>query len=186
MDRDVVNQLNSDITRLHARFEEELKKLRTGRAHPSMVEDLTAEAYGTAMPLKQLATITTPEPQLIQISPFDPNNIAAIAQSIRSNESLGFNPVDDGRVIRIQIPPLTEERRLQIAKQLGGKQEEALIALRQARHEALETVDRAKKAKTVGEDDAKRLEKQLDDLVNTAKTSIESTAKSKEQEILKV
>lgn len=185
-DKDVISQLTSDLQKVQSHFEDELKKLRTGRAHPSMVEDIMAEAYGAPMPLKQLATITTPEPQLIQISAFDPGNIAAIAQAIRSNESLGFNPVDDGRVIRIQIPPLTEERRLQIVKQLGGKQEEALISLRKARHDAFDVVDKAKKDKTVGEDEAKRVEKQLDDLVNSAKSAIETTAKAKEQEILKV
>lgn len=185
-DKDVISQLTSDIEKVQGHFEDELKKLRTGRAHPSMVEDVVAEAYGTPMPLKQLATITTPEPQLIQISPFDPSNIAGITQAIRANEGLGFNPVDDGRVVRIQIPPLTEERRLQIVKQLGGKQEEALISLRKARHDVFDVVDKAKKDKVIGEDEAKRLGKQLDDLVNAAKTTIETTSKNKEQEILKV
>lgn len=186
MDKDVVSALSSDIAKAQSHFEEELKKLRTGRAHPSMVEDVIAEAYGTPMPLKQLATISTPEAQLIQISPFDPSTIASITQAIRANESLGFNPVDDGRVVRIQVPALTEERRLQIVKQLGEKQEEAFISLRKARHEALDVVAKAKKDKEIGEDDAKRIEKQIDDTVNGAKATIESTAKNKEQEILKV
>lgn len=186
MDKDVLSQVKSDVEKVQAHFEEELKKLRTGRAHPSMVEDIIAEAYGTPMPLKQLATITTPEAQLIQISPFDPSNIQAIAQAIRSNESLGFNPVDDGRLVRVQVPALTEERRLQIVKQLGEKQEEAFIGLRKSRHDALDVIDKAKKDKIIGEDDAKRQEKQVDDAINAAKASIESTAKNKEQEILKV
>jgi ribosome recycling factor len=186
MDRDVIAQLQNDIEKAQLHFEEESKKLRTGRAHPSMVEDLVAEAYGTPMPLKQLATITTPEPQLIQIAPFDPTNIQAIAQAIRANESLGFNPVDDGRLVRIQIPSLTEERRLQIVKQLNEKQEEAFIGMRKARHEALDTVGKAKKDKEIGEDDAKRIEKEVDEKINAAKSAIESIAKLKEQEILKV
>lgn len=185
-DKDVLTQLQQDLAKAQTHFEDECKKLRTGRAHPSMVEDVIAEAYGTPMPLKQLATITTPEAQLIQISPFDPSNISAITQAIRANESLGFNPVDDGRIVRIQVPALTEERRLQIVKQLGEKQQEAFISLRKARHEAMDVISKAKKDKTLGEDDAKRVEKQVDDTVNSSKSSIEATTKSKEQEILKV
>jgi ribosome recycling factor len=129
---------------------------------------------------------TSPTAKLIQISPFDPSTIASITQAIRANESLGFNPVDDGRIVRIQVPALTEERRVQIAKQLGEKQEEAFISLRKARHEALDTVSKAQKDKEIGEDDAKRIEKQIDDAINTAKAHIEATSKAKEQEILKV
>lgn len=186
MDREVISQLTVDLEKARTHFDEECKKLRTGRAHPSMVEDVIAEAYGTPMPLKQLATITTPEAQLIQISPFDPSTIAAITQAIRSNESLGFNPVDDGRVVRIQVPSLTEERRKQIVKQLGEKLEEAFIGMRKARHSALDVIGQAKKDKSLGEDDAKRLEKQVDDAVNATKASLEQASKAKEQEILKV
>jgi ribosome recycling factor len=185
-DKDVMTQLTGEVQKAQNHFEEELRKLRTGRAHPSMVEGIMAEAYGTPMPLVQLATITTPEPQLIQISPFDPSNIAAITQAIRANESLGFNPADDGRVIRIQIPPLTEERRLQIVKQLGEKKEEALVSLRKSRHEAMDVIDKAKKDKTIGEDDAKRQQKEVDDVVNAAKNTFDSISKAKEQDILKV
>jgi len=138
------------------------------------------------MPLNQLATISTPEPQLIQISPFDPNNIQAIASAIRADQMLGFNPVDDGNVVRIQVPPLTEERRKMIVKQLGEKQEDANIGLRKARHDAMGTVDSAKKAKDISEDDAKRLQKQIDEAINKAKSEIEETAKTKESEIMKV
>lgn len=167
-------------------FEGELKKLRTGRAHPSMLDGITAEAYGTPMPLNQLATITTPEPQLLQVSPFDPNNLEAIANAIRENQTLGFNPTDDGHIIRIPIPPLTEERRKEIAKQLSGKSEEAMIAMRGARHEALKEGEQAKKDKSIGEDDYSRLQKQIDELMQEFKQKIEATAKTKEQEILTV
>ena len=186
MDKEVTKQLQENLQKSQMHFEEELKKLRTGRAHPSMVEDIMAEAYGTPMPLKQLATISTPEPQLIQISPFDPANIQAITTAIRNNESLGFNPVDDGRIVRIQVPPLTEERRIQIVKQLNEKQEEAFIGLRQARHSAMDSVNKAKKDKEIGEDEAKRLQQDVDAKVNETKADIEQTTKAKEQEILKV
>ncbi len=185
-DKEVIEQLTMDLELAKDHFEGELKKLRTGRAHPNMVEDLIAEAYGTPMALKALATITTPDPQQILISPFDPTNIQAIVTAIRAQEAMGFNPVDDGRIIRIQIPSLTEERRLQIVKQLGAKQEDAFISMRKARHEAIDVVDKAKKDKTIGEDDATRLQKQVDELVNKCKADIEATSKAKEAELLKV
>jgi len=167
-------------------FEGEAKKLRTGRAHPSMLDGITAEAYGTPMPLNQLATITAPEPQLLQISPFDPNNLEAIATAIRDNQTLGLNPTDDGRIIRIPIPPLTEERRRDIAKQLSGKVEEAMIRMRNARHDALKEAENAKKNKELSEDEVSRVQKQVDELMQEYKQKIEQAAKAKEAEILTV
>src|SRR5437868_11287096 len=111
------NQLFQEMkTKLAAateHFRQEVAKIRTGRAHPGMLDGISVEVYGQQMPLKAVASISTPEPQLLQISPFDPNNISAISEAIRGNESLGLNPADDGRVVRIQIPPLTEETRQQ-------------------------------------------------------------------------
>ena len=181
-----LQELENATKAVTAHFGSELQKLRTGRAHPSMIEDVLVEAYGVQSPLKTLATITTPEPQLLQVSPFDPSTMQGIAQSIRANQSLGLNPVDDGRVIRIQIPPLTTERRQQIAKQVGEKQEEAMIGIRKARHEALAIVDRAKKAKEMSEDEAKRFEKQIDERVNATKVEVEQLAAAKEAELMKV
>jgi ribosome recycling factor len=185
-DKEVTSELKEKLSNVEEHFASELKKLRTGRAHPSMVEDVMVEAYGVQTPLLQLATITTPEPQLIQISPFDPSTVADIANAIRKNETLGFNPVDDGRLVRIQVPPLTTERRQLIVKQLGEKLEEAHIGIRKARHDAIDTVDKAKKAKEIGEDDAKRVQSEIDSLINDSKASIEASAKTKEQEILTV
>lgn len=185
-DKEVISELGKKLTQVLGHFSNELSKLRTGRAHPSMIEGVKAEVYESQMPLNQLATITTPEPQLIQVSPFDPTNIEAIASAIRADQMLGFNPVDDGHVIRIQVPPLTEERRLLIVKQLGEKQEEANISLRKARHDAMGTVDKAKKAKDISEDDAKRTQKQIDEAVNKTKSDIEQAAKAKETEIMKI
>lgn len=165
-------------------FENELKKLRTGRASAAMLDDVKVEAYGQAMPLIQVATVSAPEAQLLQITPFDPNNLQAIAAAIRNNQSLGLNPVDDGRVIRVPVPPLTEERRRELAKQVGTKQEDCMVSLRNIRHDALGVVDRAKKDKQLGEDDAKRLEKQVDDAMSAARGRAEGIAKAKEQEIL--
>lgn len=185
-DKEVTSELKDNLEAVKSHFGGEINKLRTGRAHPSMVDDVTAEAYGVQTPLKQLATITTPEPQLIQISPFDPSNVAAISNAIRNNQSLGFNPVDDGRVVRIQVPALTTERRQLIVKQLTAKLEEAHIGVRKARHDAIDTIDKAKKAKEIGEDEAKRIQAEVDSLVNDTKSSLELMSKNKEQEILTV
>lgn len=165
-------------------FQEGLKNVRTGRAHPSMLDGLMVVAYGAPMPLNQVANVTAPEPQLLQITPFDPNNLQAISAAIRENQSLGLNPMDDGRVVRVPVPPLTEERRREYVKLVGSKTEECMISLRNIRHDAMETIDKAKKAKDIGEDDAKRLEKQVDDAMNLARTDADTAAKAKEHEIM--
>jgi len=167
-------------------FREELKKIRTGRAHPSMLDSVMVEAYGTEMPLSQAATVSAPEAQLLQITPFDPNNLQAISAAIRNNPSLGLNPADDGRIVRVPIPPLTEERRREIVKQLGGKVEDANISLRNIRRDAFDAVAAAKKDKQIGEDDAKRLEKQIDDAMTVVRNDIDALAKAKETDIMTV
>ncbi|HZL07818.1 MAG TPA: ribosome recycling factor [Candidatus Dormibacteraeota bacterium] len=168
------------------RFRDSLKSLRTGRASASILDGVTVEAYGTPMPLIQVATITAPEAQLIQITPFDPNNMQAIVAAIRDNQSLGLNPSDDGRVVRVPIPPLSEERRRELAKQVGQKQEDCMISLRSVRHEAIDTINEAKKDRDIGEDDAKRLTAQVEDAMNKAKADVESVSRDKEAEIMKV
>lgn len=167
-------------------FQDELKKLRTGRAHPSMLDGIMVQAYGTPMPLIQVASITVPEPQLLQITPFDPNNLQAIAAAIRENQALGLNPMDDGRVVRVPIPALTTERRQQIVKQLGEKAEETMITMRNIRHDALKQADQAKKDKTMSEDDVNRLQKQVDDLMAEHKSQVEQLAKEKESDIMSI
>ena len=167
-----------------AHFQDNLKSLRTGRASASLLDGVMVEAYGSPMPIIQVATVSAPEAQLLQITPFDPNNLQAIANAIRNNQSLGLNPTDDGRVVRVPIPPLTEERRRELAKQVGSRQEDCMVTLRNIRHDALGSIDRAKKDKAIGEDDAKRLEKQVDDAMNKARADAESAAKAKEQEIM--
>ncbi|HVX24669.1 MAG TPA: ribosome recycling factor [Candidatus Saccharimonadales bacterium] len=179
-----VDQAKTKFTQAAEHFADGLKSLRTGRANPAMLDGITVDAYGTAMPLIQVATIAVPEPQLLQITPFDPNNLAAISTAIRNNPSLGLNPADDGRVVRVPIPPLNEERRRDLARQIGAKQEEAMISLRNIRHEAMDAIDAAKKDKSIGEDDAKRLSAQVDEAMNSARSTIEAAAKAKEQEIL--
>lgn len=182
----LISQTETKLKAAVEHFEGELKKLRTGRAHPSMLDGVMAEAYGSPMPLNQLATITAPEAQLLQLSPFDPNNVQAIASAIRDNPSLGMNPSDDGRVVRVPIPALTEERRREIVKQLGEKVEECLITQRGVRRDAMSELDAAKKDKDISEDDHKRYAKQVDDLMAKYKTEVDQISKAKESEIMTV
>jgi ribosome recycling factor len=167
-------------------FEDELKKIRTGRSHPSMLEAVTVEVYGQKTPLNQVANITAPEPQLLQVTPFDPSNVQTIAAAIRTNPSLGFNPSDDGRIIRVPIPALTEERRRQLVKQTGEKVEEARIALRSIRQDALKDAKRKKDAKELSEDDVKRFEKDVDSRMTEYQNKIETAFKTKEKDILTI
>lgn len=167
-------------------FESELRKVQTGRAQPSMLDGVKVEAYGAVMPLNQVANVNAPEPQLLQITPFDPSNLAAISAAIRNDQSLGLNPADDGRVVRVPVPPLTEERRRLLVKQVGEKVEEARIGVRAARQDALQEVKRQKEAKALSEDDAKAVEKEVDRLVADYNAKIEAAFKVKEQDILKI
>ncbi len=167
-------------------FEDELKKIRTGRAHPSMLDGIFVEVYGTQLPLNQAATITAPEPQLIQVTPFDPSNVEAIVSAIRGSQSLGFNPSDDGRIVRVPVPQLTEERRHQIVKQLGEKVEDCRIALRNVRQDGLKDAKAMKNDKKLSEDDYKRVEKDLDTSISEFQSKIEAITSAKEKEILTI
>ncbi len=167
-------------------FEHELAKIRTGRAHPGMLDGIKVVAYGTEMPLNQVANITAPEAQLLQITPFDPSNIQAIAASIRNDQSLGLNPSDDGRVVRVPVPPLTEDRRRQLARQAGEKVEEARIALRNVRQDGLKDARAKKEAKALSEDDVKLVEKEFDRLMQEAQGKLDEAFKAKEKDILTI
>lgn len=181
--------LNSYESRFNAavsHFADELKKVRTGRAHPSMLDSIHVEVYGQKMPLNQVANVMTPEPQMLTITPFDPSNIQAVVAAIRADQTLGLNPSDDGRLIRAPIPALTEERRKQIVKQTSEKVEEARIALRTIRQDALKDAKKAKDAKEISEDDLKRVEKSVEDLMTSFNATIDTAFKEKEKEILTI
>lgn len=164
-------------------FEHELTKVRTGRAHPDMLGSVVVDAYGSSMPLNQVANVTTPEAQQLLVSPFDPGNVKAIADAIRTS-NLGFNPSDDGRVVRVPIPPLTEERRREMVKLLGDKVEDCRIAMRNVRQDALKEAKRMKDAKELSEEDMKQIEKGVDDDMKTFQVKIDEIFKAKEQEVM--
>lgn len=186
MINDIINQVKKEFDAAITHLQDELKKVRTGRASAGMLDGLMVSVYGSQMPLVAVGTVTVPEAQLIQITPFDPGNLQAIASAIRDDQTLGLNPVDDGRVIRLQIPPLTTERRQQIVKQLGEKAEECRIRLRNSRHDGLGSAKKLKDDKQIGEDEQRRIEKQIDDLMNQMKTKVDELISVKEKEIMTV
>ncbi len=165
------------------RFNDEMKKVRTGRAHPDMLASIKVEAYGQYMPLNQVANVTATDATLLVITPFDPSTIQAIASAIRADQSLGLNPADDGRVIRVPIPALTEERRKEIVKNASAKVEQAKVALRNVREDARKEL---KAAEDLSEDVKKRAEKEIDDLTKEFTDKIESAFKAKSEEIMKL
>lgn len=167
-------------------FEEELKKIRTGRAHPSQLDSVKVEVYGTMLPLNQVANITASESQMLLVTPFDTKNIQIISAAIRADQSLGFNPSDDGRLIRVPVPSLTEERRKLLVKQANEKVEEAKIVVRAVRQDALKEAKRKKDTKELSEDDLHRIEKIIDNQTSNISLKIDELFKSKEKEILTI
>ena len=165
-----------------ARFDGEMKKVRTGRAHPDMLAGVKVEAYGQWMPLNQVANITIGDATMLVITPFDPTNIANIESAIRADSTLGLNPADDGRIIRVPIPPLTEERRKEIVKTASTKVEEAKVSIRNVREDARKNI----KSLELPEDAKKRAEKEIDDLTKNYTDKIDSAFKAKESEIMKI
>lgn len=182
----ITDAASREINSATAYLKEELKKLRTGRAHPGMLDGVSVQVYNQTMPLKAVASTAAPEAQLLQITPFDPNNLQAISEAIRNDQSLGLSPTDDGRVIRISLPPMTAENRQAMVKVLSQKVEECFVVVRQARHEALHKAEQAERAKQIGKDELERFKKQANELVAKQKIEVENLAKAKEQEILTV
>lgn len=164
------------------RFQDEMKKVRTGRAHPDMLANVKTEVYGQFMPLNQVANITASGATLLVVTPFDPSNIQAIAAAIRNDESLGLNPSDDGHVVRVPVPPLTEERRKEIVKTASGKVEDAKVAIRNVREDARKELKTAE----LPEDTKKRAEKSIDDLTKNYTDKIDAAFKEKSAEIMTI
>jgi ribosome recycling factor len=163
----------------------DLATIRTGRASPSLVERLPVEYYGSPTPLNQLAGISVPEPRMLVIQPWDRGSMPAIEKAIRKSE-LGLNPTNDGQVVRIAIPALTEERRKQLVKLVHGHVEEGKVALRNIRRDAVTHVKELLAEKLIGEDDERRAEQQVDELTKRYVSDAERVGKAKEQEVLEV
>ncbi len=161
----------------------ELVKIRTGRANPSLVEDIKAESYKTQLPLSQLASITVPEPRQLLIRPWDKNILPQIEKAILKSD-LGLTPSSDGNVIRLNLPSLTEENRQNIAKLVHRIGEENKIAIRNIRRQAIEIIKQMKKEKEISEDEEKKGEEKIQKLTDSYIEEIDTILKAKDKEIL--
>ena len=164
---------------------EELQTIRTGRANPSMFSKLVADYYGAPTPLNQLAGFSVPEARMAVISPYDKGAMAAIEKAIRDSD-LGVNPTNDGNVIRVVFPQLTEERRKDLIKVAKTRAEEGRVAIRAVRRHAKDAIDKLVKGGEAGEDDGRRAEKELDELTHKYTHQIDELLSHKESELLEV
>ena len=164
---------------------EDFATIRTGRANPAMFAKVTVEYYGSPTPLQQLASFQTPEARTILIAPFDKSSTTAIEKALRDSD-LGVNPSNDGNVIRINLPLLTEERRKEYVKLARTKAEDARVSVRNIRRRAKEELDRIVKDGEAGEDEGRRAEKELDDVTHRYVAIVEELVKHKEAELLEV
>jgi len=164
---------------------EDFAAIRTGRAHPAMFNKIVAEYYGTMTPINQLASFSVPEPRMAVVTPFDKSSLRNIEQAIRDSD-LGVNPSNDGNIIRVNFPELTEERRKDYIKVAKNKGEDAKISIRSIRRKAKEAIDKAIKDGDVGEDEGHRAEKELDDTTSKHVTQVDELLKHKETELLEV
>lgn len=179
--KDAEERMKSTVTVL----EEDLKAMRTGRASGALVEKLLVDYYGAATPLFQLASITVPEPQVIAIRPYDKSTLKSIERAIQASE-LGLTPNNDGQIIRLTIPPLTQERRNDLQRLVQRRVEEARVSVRNIRRSAIEDVREFEKEKLVSEDDSKRGQESIQKLTDRYVSEIEEAGKRKEAEIMEV
>lgn len=179
--KDMDRRMHGAIEALHAEF----KQLRTGRASLSMLDGVTVQAYGSEMPLNQVATLAVPEPSLITAQPWDKSMIPAIEKAIRSAD-LGFNPASDGKVVRVPVPPLTEERRKELVKKAHTMAEEVRTAIRQVRRDGNDKLKKLAKDHQISEDDEKRGHDEIQKLTDKYIEQVNETLKHKEQEIMEV
>lgn len=163
----------------------EFSTVRTGKATPALLDTVRVEAYGSKMPINQVGTVSAPEPRMLVVQPWDKGLIGAIEKAVRSAE-LGLNPVNDGNVIRIPIPPLTEERRRELVRVVHKLAEEGRVAVRHARQEANKEIKRRQQAHEVSEDEARRQLDEVQKLTDQYIARIDELLQAKEQEVMEV
>ena len=185
MTEKVLAECESHMKKAVQALQDELATIRTGRASPALIERLHVEAYGTTAPLNQLASISVPEARLLVVQPWDPSLVTAIEKAIMKSD-LGLNPSSDGRLIRVVIPYLSEERRRDLIKLVHKKVEEGRVAVRACRHQALETMEHMQKNKQISEDEFKRVKERLQKITDSYIGKVEEVGSNKEEEILEI
>jgi len=182
---ETMREAEEKMTKAITVAKEDFSAIRTGRANPAMFNKILADYYGAPTPVNQLASFHSPESSLMVVTPFDKGALAAIEKAIRDSD-LGVNPVDDGNVIRVPFPPLTEERRKEFIKVAKHKAEDARVAMRNIRRHAKDQLEALQKEGDVGEDDVRRAEKSLDELTHKYTAQVDDLLKHKEAELLEV
>jgi ribosome recycling factor len=183
--KDAMAQARARMEKAIDDFRKELSALRTGRANVTLLDHIRVDYHGTPMPLNQLGTLSVPEPTLIVISPWDPTAATAIDKAIRTSD-LGLNPASDGRVVRVPIPPLTEERRKDLVKHLHKVLENHRTAVRNIRRDIKEAVEKLEKEKKISEDDRKRTLEELEKVTHSETKKLEDLSAAKEKEVLEI
>ncbi len=166
-------------------FNEDLKRIRAGRANPAVLDKVTVDYYGTATPIPQVGNVSVPEARTIIIQPWDASILSAIEKAIQTSD-IGINPNNDGKVIRLNFPPLTEDRRKEIVKDVRKRAEEAKVALRSIRRDAMENYKAKKKASEITEDDLKGIEKDIQTITDNYVKEVDTMTAAKEKEIMEV
>lgn len=182
---DVLGELKESIEKAYAALKRDLAKLRTGRAHPNMLDSLRVDYYGQPTPIAQMASVNVPEPRLLTVKPWDKSQVKALDKAIRESD-LGLNPQVDGELIRVPIPPLSEERRKDLVKLARKQGEDCKVAVRHARHEAIDMLDDIKKDGGASEDDVDRAKKKVEEIVSEAGQTVDSIISAKEKDIMEV
>lgn len=185
MTKEVINNMKAHMDKTVDSLRREYQKVRTGRANLGLLDDIKIDYYGTPSPLSQVATLSVPEPRTITLQPWETKMISVIEKAIM-NANLGLTPANDGKVIRLNLPALTEERRKDIVKQLKKMAEEAKVAARNIRREANDELKKLEKNKKISEDDLKRAEKEVQDVTNSYITKIDEVLAHKEKEVMEV
>ena len=185
MVKDALSEAEDRMSGAITALEEDLAAIRTGRASPALVEGLNIDYYDTPTPLMQLATISAPEPRLLTIRPFDPASIKDIERAIQTSD-LGLTPSNDGKIVRLMIPPLTEERRLELVRVVKNRAEEARVSVRNVRRDTQNDIREFEREKLISEDDLKRGEDDLQKLTDRFVEQINSITDRKESEVLEV
>ena len=182
---DVLNELRQAIEKSKDALRRETAKLRTGRAHPSMLDSIRVDYYGQTTPIAQMATVSVPEPRLLTVKPWDKSQVKATEKALRESD-LGLNPQVDGDLIRIPIPPLSEERRKDLVKIAKKDGEECKVSVRKARHEALDMLAEVKDGGGASEDEVERAKKKVEEIMAEAGHAIDHIIQVKEKEILAI
>lgn len=182
---DILLDADDRMEKAVAAFQHNLDTVRTGRASTALVEHLHVTVYGQAMPLNQVATLQTPDAQLITVQPWDKSNVNAIMKAIQTSD-VGINPSTDGAIIRLPVPPLTEQRRRELVKQVNARTEEGRVAIRNVRRHAIDELRKLLKDGDLAEDDERRASDQVEKATATYIGKVDALARKKEQELLEV